>query len=95
MIDLVIVCATFIIVFAAAIVVADYLEFIHKDRFVRVSLVIVCLGLFSATYTYTGGLGAVVRMDIIQFVILLSGGLVVIARSDSHPISLIQLFNSH
>ena len=60
--------------YAADLVFADYLSFIHEDRFTRISILIVGLGLLSATYTYLGGLGAVVRTDIIQFSILLSGG---------------------
>ncbi len=43
----------------------------------RICMMIVLLGGFSATYTYFGGLGAVVRTDIVQFVLLLGGGLTV------------------
>ena len=42
------------------------------------------LGLFSAIYTYLGGLSAVVRTDVIQFIILLTGGLIVLIVSISH-----------
>ncbi|MBH54864.1 MAG: hypothetical protein CMI18_11025 [Opitutaceae bacterium] len=61
--------------YAADLVFADYLSFIHEDRFIRISILIVGLGMLSATYTYFGGLGAVVRTDIVQFSILLSGGI--------------------
>ncbi|MBC9889867.1 MAG: hypothetical protein F7B06_08480, partial [Opitutae bacterium] len=61
--------------YAADLVFADFLSFIHEDRFTRISILIVGLGLLSATYTYLGGLGAVVRTDIVQFSILLSGGI--------------------
>jgi len=44
---------------------------------VRIVVMIVLLGGFSATYTYFGGLGAVVKTDIVQFVLLLGGGLTV------------------
>ncbi len=44
---------------------------------VRICVMIVLLGGFSAVYTYFGGLGAVVRTDIVQFVLLLGGGLTV------------------
>jgi SSS family solute:Na+ symporter len=47
----------------------------------RIAAMIVLLGLFSATYTWFGGLGAVVRTDIVQFVLLLGGGLVVMVLS--------------
>ncbi len=70
--------------YAADIVFEEYLGFIHSDRFIRVSILIVALGMFSAIYTYMGGLGAVVRTDIIQFVILLSGGIVVMMITIHH-----------
>ena len=44
---------------------------------VRIAVMIVLLGGFSATYTYFGGLGAVVKTDVIQFVLMLGGGLTV------------------
>ncbi len=44
---------------------------------VQQCMVIVFLGVFSAFYTYLGGLGAVVRTDIVQFVLLVAGGLIV------------------
>lgn len=44
---------------------------------VHICVMIVLLGLFSATYTWLGGLGAVVKTDVIQFVLLLGGGLTV------------------
>ena len=43
----------------------------------RIAGMIILLGVFSATYTWFGGLGAVVRTDIVQFLLLLGGGLVV------------------
>ncbi len=43
----------------------------------RICVMIVLLGAFSATYTWFGGLDAVVRTDIVQFVLLMGGGLVV------------------
>lgn len=70
--------------YAADLVFADYLSFIHEDRFVRVSALILGLGLFSAIYTYMGGLGAVVRTDIIQFAILLTGGITILLISIHH-----------
>ncbi len=44
---------------------------------IRIAVMIVALGGISATYTWFGGLGAVVRTDAVQFVLLLGGGLVV------------------
>lgn len=70
--------------YSVDIVFAEYLSFIHEDRFIRIAILIIFLGLFSATYTYLGGLAAVVRTDIIQFVILLTGGIVVLFVAIHH-----------
>jgi len=70
--------------YAAELVFADYLTFIHPDKIVRIGVLIVGLGIFSAVYTYLGGLSAVVKTDIIQFSILLVGGLVVLFVSIQH-----------
>ena len=64
--------------YAADLVFADYLSFISEDRITRISVLIVGLGIFSAVYTYFGGLSAVVRTDVIQFGILLTGGIIVL-----------------
>lgn len=70
--------------YSVDLVFGDYLAFIHQDRLTRIAILIVFLGLFSATYTYFGGLAAVVRTDVIQFVILLSGGIVVMLIAIHH-----------
>jgi len=57
---------------------SEFLSFISDDRMVRVGVLIVFLGVFSAIYTYFGGLQAVVRTDIIQFSILLIGGTIIL-----------------
>lgn len=67
--------------YAAELVFAEYLSILHEDKIVRVGILIVSLGIFSAIYTYVGGLSAVVKTDIIQFTILLLGGLVVLVIS--------------
>ena len=64
--------------YAADLVFSDYLSFISEDRITRISTLVVGLGVFSAIYTYMGGLNAVVKTDIIQFSILLTGGFVVL-----------------
>lgn len=64
--------------YAADLVFADYLSFISDDRIVRISVLIVFLGIFSAIYTFFGGLAAVVKTDLIQFSILTLGGIVVL-----------------
>ena len=63
--------------YAADIVFGKYLSIIHGDRLTRIAILILVLGIFSTIYTYLGGLTAVVRNDIIQFVVLLIGGIIV------------------
>lgn len=70
--------------YAADLVFEEYLSFIHEDRIIRIAILLVGLGMFSATYTYLGGLAAVVKTDIIQFFILLTGGFVVLFVSIYH-----------
>ena len=63
--------------YAADIVFAEQLSILHQNRIIRISILIVFLGIFSAIYTYLGGLNAVVKTDLIQFSILLLGGIIV------------------
>ncbi|MEM9528123.1 MAG: sodium/solute symporter [Bacteroidota bacterium] len=63
--------------YAAELVFGEYFTFISEERLVRVSVLILALGIFSAIYTYLGGLAAVVQTDLIQFAILFLGGVVV------------------
>jgi len=70
--------------YAADLVFADYLSIISEDRITRISVVVIGLGIFSAIYTYLGGLNAVVKTDIIQFSILLIGGFVVLFVAMHH-----------
>lgn len=70
--------------YAADVVFGEYLAVLHPDRIIRISILIILLGLFSAVYTYLGGLTAVVRTDIIQFSILLTGGIVVMFMAIYH-----------
>ena len=76
--------ALFLGAYAADLVFADYLSFISENRITRITTIIVSLGIFSAIYTYLGGLNAVVKTDIIQFSILLFGGFVVLFISIHH-----------
>ncbi len=70
--------------YSVDLVFGDYLSFIHQDRLIRICILIIFLGVFSATYTYFGGLAAVVRTDVIQFAILLTGGIVVLLIAVYH-----------
>ncbi|MEM6396764.1 MAG: sodium/solute symporter [Bacteroidota bacterium] len=63
--------------YAAELVFGEYLNWVSDDRFARAAFVLIGLGVFSAIYTYLGGLRAVVKTDIIQFVILVAGGLTI------------------
>jgi len=49
---------------------------IHSDPATRVMVMMVLLGVFSAAYTWLGGLKAVVRTDAVQLALLLGGGFV-------------------
>ena len=54
----------------------EQIAFFGSSDEIRILALIVVLGIFSATYTYLGGLSAVVRTDIAQFLLLLGGGLI-------------------
>ncbi|MEM1119243.1 MAG: sodium/solute symporter [Bacteroidota bacterium] len=70
--------------YAADLVFGDYLSFIHEDRTTRVSILLAGLGIFSAIYTYFGGLAAVVKTDLIQFGIIVLGGIAVLVAALNH-----------
>ncbi|MEM9849342.1 MAG: sodium/solute symporter, partial [Bacteroidota bacterium] len=71
--------------YAADLVFEDYFSMVlGENRIRRISIIVVGLGIFSAIYTYFGGLNAVVKTDIIQFSILLFGGFVVLFISIHH-----------
>ena len=63
--------------YAAELVFGEQLTLLHSNRIVRIAILILILGIFSAIYTYLGGLSAVVKTDIIQFSVLIVGGIVV------------------
>jgi SSS family solute:Na+ symporter len=65
--------------YAAELVFGDFLVFMGPDRLTRVAVLVVVLGVFSAIYTWFGGLSAVVRTDLIQFGILTLGGIIVLS----------------
>lgn len=60
--------------YAVNAVFGDHLHFISDNAVMRIAVILVLLGAFSATYTLLGGLTAVVRTDVVQFVLLLLGG---------------------
>jgi len=79
--------------YAADMVFGDLLSFIHTDRIIRLAILIVGLGVFSAIYTYYGGLAAVVKTDIIQFSILTLGGIAVLYAALHHLGGWQELYN--
>ncbi len=79
--------------YAADLVFEEYLSIISEDRIIRIGILIIGLGVFSAIYTYLGGLAAVVKTDIIQFSILLIGGFVVLFVSIHHLGGWSELYN--
>tara|TARA_B100000925_G_scaffold204348_1_gene155220 strand:- start:13297 stop:14889 length:1593 start_codon:yes stop_codon:yes gene_type:complete len=70
--------------YAADFVFSEYFSSLNEDRLTRILILILILGLFSALYTYLGGLSAVVRTDIIQFVVLLLGGVIILLTAVHH-----------
>ena len=70
--------------YAADIVFGEQLVFLESNRIIRIGLLVVFLGIFSALYTYFGGLNAVVKTDIIQFCVLLIGGIFVCLTAISY-----------
>ena len=70
--------------YAADMVFGEQLFFLHESRVFRIAILIIILGVFSAIYTYFGGLSAVVKTDIIQFSVLLIGGIVVCLTAVYH-----------
>ncbi len=73
--------ALFVGAYAIDGVFGDAIAWISGSQAVRLCVVIVALGVFSAIYTYLGGLTAVVRTDMAQFALLLVGGLIMVGIS--------------
>lgn len=67
--------------YAVNAVFGEQLRFISNDPMIRVAALLVVLGTFSATYTLLGGLTAVVRTDVFQFILLLLGGVILLVLS--------------
>lgn len=67
--------------YVAELVFKEELLFLSKDRLTRLVILIIFLGVFSAIYTYFGGLAAVVKTDIVQFLILTFGGVLILIVS--------------
>ncbi len=57
---------------------------LNSDPVVRLGILIIATGIFSAVYTYLGGLRAVVRTDIVQLILLIVGGLITLGVAVHH-----------
>ena len=57
---------------------------LHSHPAVRLGILIIATGVFSAFYTYLGGLRAVVRTDIAQLILLVGGGLITLWAAIHH-----------
>ena len=78
--------------YATEVVFDDLLEPFIGDKFERISYLILVLGVFSGFYTYLGGLNAVVKTDIIQFLIIIVSGIIVFYISISNLGGIEQLY---
>lgn len=59
-------------------VFSDAVAPLSDNPVVRLGILVVALGTFSAAYTYMGGLRAVVRTDMVQFVLFVVGGIIML-----------------
>ena len=78
--------------YATEVVFDDLLEPLVQNKFERITYLIVVLGVISGFYTYLGGLNAVVKTDIIQFIIIIVGGIIVFYISISNLGGIEQLY---
>ena len=78
--------------YATEVVFDDLLEPFVQNKFERITYLIIVLGLISCFYTYLGGLNAVVKTDIIQFIIIIIGGIIVFHISISNLGGIEQLY---
>jgi SSS family solute:Na+ symporter len=70
--------ALFTAAYAIDGIFTDLVAWISPHQSIRYGVIIVAMGVFSAIYTYLGGLSAVVRTDIAQFVLLAVGGIIML-----------------
>ena len=79
--------------YATEVVFDDLLEPFVQNKFERIAYLIVILGVISGLYTYLGGLNAVVKTDIIQFIIIIISGIIVFHVSVSNLGGIEQLYD--
>ena len=78
--------------YATEVVFDDLLEPFVQNKFERITYLIIVLGVISGFYTYLGGLNAVVKTDISQFIIIIIGGIIVFYVSISNLGGIEQLY---
>ena len=65
-------------------VFGEEVAILRSDPAVRLGILIIATGVFSAVYTYLGGMRAVVRTDIVQLVLLVVGGVITLSVAIHH-----------
>ena len=65
-------------------VFGEEVAILRSDPAVRLGILIIATGIFSAVYTYLGGMRAVVRTDIVQLVLLVVGGVITLSVAIHH-----------
>ena len=70
--------------YAVETLFVDQVGVLGGDVRLRLLIIIIALGMFSAFYTYLGGLTAVVRTDVAQLVLLLVGGVITVVLAIQH-----------
>ena len=78
--------------YATEVVFDDLLEPFVGNKFERITYLILVLGVISGFYTFLGGLNAVVKTDIIQFIIIVTSGVIVFYTSISNLGGIEQLY---
>ena len=63
---------------------SEQVAILNSNPAVRLGILIIATGIFSAIYTYLGGLRAVVRTDIVQLILLVGGGLITLGVAIHH-----------
>ena len=80
--------------YAISGIFGEQLSAIHPDPVTRLYILVVLMGLFSATYVYFGGLAAVVRTDVIQMITLLGGATIVLVLAIKALGGVSELYNT-
>lgn len=71
--------ALFVAAYAIDGIFSEFVAWLSDDSAIRLGIIIVALGVFSAIYTVLGGLSAVVRTDMAQFALLAVGGVIMVS----------------